>query len=192
MPPKKKDEEVDLASLPPWLRVICAFSLNMKRTHALKLLEKMRTAPKSFQKTIHRDEIVAYAKDKGLYVDPAALTEKQKKDLKYMELIANSMDLNAKVLAKAFSQMISETDIQGQKVKIIVFSIKLIYYSYYRRKKIKSKVKSLHQIKKKKRMRKRLLLLRKKKKKLLKRKKKKRNNSLKKNITRPLTFYTSC
>ena len=120
MPPKKKDkdEDFDLASLPPWLHVICAFSLNMKRNRALKLLEKMRASPKSFQKTIHRDDIISYAKDKGYYTDPATLNEKQKKDVKFMESIANSMEMNSKVLAKAFSQMIFETDIQGRKVKL--------------------------------------------------------------------------
>ena len=117
MPPKKaKDDEVDLASLPPWLHVICAFSLHMKRTRAQKLFEKLRATPKSFQKTIHRDDIIAFAKDKGLYVDPNTLSDKQKKDAKFMESIANSMDMNAKVLAKSFSQMIFENDIQGRKV----------------------------------------------------------------------------
>ena len=118
MPPKKKDEEIDIASLPPWLHVICGFSLNMKKTRAQKLLEKMRAVPKSFQRTIHREEIIAYAKEKGLYVDPNALTDKQKKDAKYMESIVGMTELNAKVLAKAFSQMIYESDIQKRKVHL--------------------------------------------------------------------------
>ena len=118
MPPKKKDEEIDIASLPPWLHVICGFSLNMKKTRAQKMLEKMRAVPKSFQRTIHREEIIAYAKEKGLYVDPNALTDKQKKDVKYMESIVGMTELNAKVLAKAFSQMIYELDIQKRKVHL--------------------------------------------------------------------------
>lgn len=118
MPPKKnnKDDEVDLASLPPWLHVVCSFSLHMKFTRAQKLFAKLRSTPKSFQKTIHRDDIIAYAKDKGFYVDPNTLSDKQKKDVKFMESIVNSMDMNSKVLAKSFSQMISEFDIQGRKV----------------------------------------------------------------------------
>lgn len=130
MPPKKagKEDDVDLSTLPPWLHVICAFSLNMKKTRAQKLLEKLRTAPKSFQKTVHRDDIVNFAKEKGLYVDPNALTDKQKKDPKFMESIAGMTELNAKVLAKAFSQMIFENDIQGRKVNFVfmwVFDLKI-------------------------------------------------------------------
>jgi len=80
-------------------------------------MDKLKAVPKSFQKTIHRDEIISYAKEKGFYVDPTALTEKQKKDAKYMESIVGMTELNSKVLAKAFSQMITEADLQKRKVK---------------------------------------------------------------------------
>lgn len=126
MPPKKKDkdDEIDLSTLPPWLHVICAFSLNMKKTRAFKLIEKLRHNPKSFQKSIHREDIIAFAKEKGYYTDPNTLTDKQKKDAKFMESIVGTTELNAKVLAKSFSQMIYESDIQGRKVhKINILTV---------------------------------------------------------------------
>lgn len=119
MPPKKpaKDEEIDLSTLPPWLHVIVCLSLQMKKGRALSFMEKLKTAPKSFQKNITRDDIVLYAKEKGLYVDLAALSDKQKKDNKFMESIIGITELNAKVLAKAFAAMIHELDIQGRRAK---------------------------------------------------------------------------
>ena len=119
MPPKKpaKDEEIDLSTLPPWLHIVVCLSLQMKKGRALTILEKLKTAPKSFQKNITREDIVSYAKEKGLYVDLAALSEKQKKDNKYMESITGLTELNAKVLAKAFVAMIHELDIQGRRAK---------------------------------------------------------------------------
>lgn len=129
MPPKKKDkdDEVDLSTLPSWLHIICAFSLNMKKSRAFKLMEKLRTQPKSFQKTIHRDDIINFAKEKGYYTDLNALTEKQKKDAKFMESIAGTTELSSKILAKSFTQMIFENDVQGRKVISLHFLIIIIF-----------------------------------------------------------------
>ena len=119
MPPKKpaKDEEIDLSTLPPWLHIIVCLSLQMKKGRAMSLMEKLKIAPKSFQKNITRDDIVTYAKEKGLYVGLATLSEKQRKDNKYMESITGITELNAKVFAKAFVAMINDHDIQGRRAK---------------------------------------------------------------------------
>ena len=94
------------------------------KTRAFKLIEKLRHNPKSFQKSIHREDIIAFAKEKGYYTDPNTLTDKQKKDAKFMESIVGTTELNAKVLAKSFSQMIYESDIQGRKVhKINILTV---------------------------------------------------------------------
>lgn len=44
----------------------------------------MQKNSKSFQKNITRENIINFAKEKGMYVDPSALTDKQKKDTKAM------------------------------------------------------------------------------------------------------------
>lgn len=37
---------------------------------------------------VKKSEVLDHAKEKGIYVDPATLTDKQKKDAKFMETVA--------------------------------------------------------------------------------------------------------
>lgn len=48
---------------------------------------------------VRKAEVLDHAKEKGIYVDPATLTDKQKKDPKFMESV--STELTAEVVAKA-------------------------------------------------------------------------------------------
>ncbi len=62
-----------------------------------------------------RDEVIKFAGEKGLYVDPATLTEKQKKDTKFMAEI--NLELTPKVFAKAFEQYLFDLNIKARKVR---------------------------------------------------------------------------
>jgi hypothetical protein len=48
---------------------------------------------------VRKSEVLDHAKEKGIYVDPNTLTDKQKKDPKFMESV--STELTAEVVAKA-------------------------------------------------------------------------------------------
>lgn len=40
---------------------------------------------------MRRTEVVDHAKEKGMYVDPASLSDKQKKDPKFMESVSTEL-----------------------------------------------------------------------------------------------------
>lgn len=65
-------------------------------------------------KYVTRNDIVEHAKEKGLYVDPNTLTDKQKKDTKFMSEV--STELTGEVLAKATSSLI--TNVLNAKYRI--------------------------------------------------------------------------
>lgn len=117
MPPKKKDEDVDLSTLPPWLHLTAFFSFKAKKSRAAAFTALLKASPRAFQKTISREDIVNFAKEKGLYTDLALLTEKQRKDAKFMDSIAGTTELTAKVLVKALGVMVFEMDVAGRKAK---------------------------------------------------------------------------
>lgn len=76
MPPKK--DEIDVNALPPLKHLCVGVRIESAKGRAAKLNNLLKEC-KSFQKNITRDEIIAFCKEKQLYVDPATLTDKQKK-----------------------------------------------------------------------------------------------------------------
>lgn len=115
MPPKKqKEEEVEVTSLPPWYPVNCVLKCEGKKSRMQSFLQLLKSQPKSFQRNISREEIIEFAKEKGLYTDPNTLNEKQKKDPKLLETL--NLELTPSVLAKAFSALVSDLDLKGRKV----------------------------------------------------------------------------
>lgn len=74
MPPKKQDE-IDINALPPMKPITVGLRFDCGRSRALKLQAMLKEA-RSFQRNVTREEIVAFCKEKGLYVDPASLTDK--------------------------------------------------------------------------------------------------------------------
>ncbi|KRX02221.1 hypothetical protein PPERSA_04843 [Pseudocohnilembus persalinus] len=119
MPPKKKqEEEIDISQLPEWFAINCVFKFESKKERADKLIKQISEKPLSFQKNISKNDVIQFATEKGIYVDPNTLTEKQKKDQKvssFMESV--NMELTPEVLAKAFIQFQQDLDIQGRKLK---------------------------------------------------------------------------
>ncbi|EAR91082.3 hypothetical protein TTHERM_00430030 (macronuclear) [Tetrahymena thermophila SB210] len=116
MPPKKqKEEEIDISTLPPWFPVNCVIKCQGKKQRMQNFLNLIKQHPKSFQKNITREEIIEYAKEKGLYTDPNSLNEKQKKDPKLLETL--NLELTPLVISKAFIALRQELDLKGRKAK---------------------------------------------------------------------------
>lgn len=76
MPPKK--DEIDLNALPPLKHLCVGIRIEAGKARTAKLQNLLKEC-KSFQKNVTRDEIIAFCKERQLYVDPATLTDKQKK-----------------------------------------------------------------------------------------------------------------
>ena len=115
MPPKKiEKEEIDISTLPPWQSILVTFAFLQKKGRAEKIIDLLLNKPKSFQKNISRIDIINFAKEKGLYVDPNNLTEKQKKDAKIMAELP--LELTSNILAKSLYMMIYDMNINSRKV----------------------------------------------------------------------------
>ncbi|CAD8197924.1 unnamed protein product [Paramecium octaurelia] len=114
MPPKK--EEIDLNALPPLKHLCVSIRIEAAKSRATKLLNLLKTC-KSFQKNIQRDEILAFCKEKQLYVDPATLTDKQKKDPKFMAEVAT--ELTSEVMNKAFQLFIQDQVLAVRKARYL-------------------------------------------------------------------------
>ena len=113
MPPKKKDEEIDPALLPPWLGMIVRFSYECSIENSEKVQEALTNANFEAKKVITRNDIINYGKEKGLYVDPNQLTEKQKKDKNIAEI---PTELTPELLGKIFVTYYNDMVLQERKV----------------------------------------------------------------------------
>ena len=54
----------------------CIIKFDTKLSRAENILHQLIHNPKSFTKNINREDIINYAKEKGLYIDPNTLNEK--------------------------------------------------------------------------------------------------------------------
>jgi len=61
---------------------------------------------------IKKSEVLDHAKEKNIYIDPSTLTDKQKKDAKFMESI--NTELTAGVVAKAVQSLISSLVVKAR------------------------------------------------------------------------------
>ncbi len=84
MGPKKKEEEVDLATLPECRSLNAIILVRARKERALALLQRIQKECEKWIDRLKRSEVIDHAKEKGLYIDPSSLTEKQKKDPKLM------------------------------------------------------------------------------------------------------------
>lgn len=57
MKPKKQDE-VDLSTLPPLISLLASIKFDCRKDTSLKLTELLKTYVRSFQKNLTREEIV--------------------------------------------------------------------------------------------------------------------------------------
>ena len=113
MPPKKKDEDIDPATLPPWLPVSVRLNLECSKDNATKISDIVNNANFEIKKIISRNDIINYGKEKGMYIDPSQMTEKQKKDKNFAEI---PTELTPELLAKMFIAYYNELNLNGRKV----------------------------------------------------------------------------
>ena len=113
MPPKKKDEDIDPATLPPWLPVSVRLNYECSKDNAVRISEIINSANFEIKKVITRNDIINYGKEKGLYIDPSQMTEKQKKDKNFAEI---PTELTPELLAKIFIAFFNEINLNGRKV----------------------------------------------------------------------------
>lgn len=91
MPPKKKEEEIDLATLPPWVSRNAMLVCSGMKGRANTILDMLKKEPNKYVRYVSRNDIVDHAKEKGMYVDPSTLTDKQKKDTKFMSEVSTEL-----------------------------------------------------------------------------------------------------
>lgn len=124
MPPKKKEEEIDPALLPPWLGMIVRFSYECSIENSQKIEETLNNANYEAKKIISRNDLITYGKEKALYVDPNQLTEKQKKDKNLADI---PTELTSELMGKIFITYYNEMVLNERKVKsfinILLFKI---------------------------------------------------------------------
>ena len=116
MPPKAKavKEEVLDSELPDIKTTICRLNMHIKQNNIQKFLASLSKTQRLYYKIISRKDIVDFAKEKALYLDPATMTDKQKKDPAFADV---PKELTDSVMANAFSLLIADHDLVAKKAK---------------------------------------------------------------------------
>ena len=110
---KKGKETVDLSQLPPVTETISSVILNFETNDKrLRLIESFYKMPEKEMKMISREEIIQFAKDQKIYVDPA----EGKKPAKGEPPIDHK-PITSQELAKAAKLLIEENSVQYRKNK---------------------------------------------------------------------------
>ena len=106
---KKGKETVDLSQLPPVAETISSIIFNFENTDKkLKIIESFYKMPEKELKMISREEIILFAKDQKIYIDPA----EGKKPAKGEPPIEHK-PITPQELAKAAKLLIDEFDLPG-------------------------------------------------------------------------------
>ena len=110
---KKGKETVDVSQLPPVTETISSIIFNFETNDKkLKLIESFYKMPEKELKMISREEIILYAKDQKIYVDPA----EGKKPAKGEPPVEHK-PITSQELAKAAKLLIEENSVQFRKNK---------------------------------------------------------------------------
>ena len=110
---KKGKETIDLSQLPPVTETITSIIFNFENTDKkLKIIESFYKTPEKELKLISREEIILFAKDQKIYVDPA----EGKKPAKG-EAPVDHKPITSQELAKAAKLLIEENSGQFRKNK---------------------------------------------------------------------------
>lgn len=112
---KKKDEVVDLSTLPPWLSIAVCLNFGTSKDRAAKITKSLQICSYEPKRFITREEIINYGKENQMYVDPTQVNEKQKKAPVGGDI---PTELTPELLSKIFVQFYNEINIQGRKVCI--------------------------------------------------------------------------
>ena len=106
----KKDEQIDLCSLPKINLISSSLILDfVNYDRRFKLLENIYKNPNKLVRLICRDNIIDFAKEKGIYVEPVV----NKKDPNPPE----PKEITAEELAKAAAELILDRSIPAMKDK---------------------------------------------------------------------------
>lgn len=111
MPPKKKEEIIDLSTLPPWFPLSVLMSWECSEENATRIAKCIYESNFGLKKEIKRDEIIDYGKRNGMYLDPTQ--DKQKKDKNAAEI---PTELTPELMAKMFVKFYEELNLEGRKV----------------------------------------------------------------------------
>jgi hypothetical protein len=87
-----------------------------KKGRATTLLQKIQKEAEKYLFKIKKSEVLDHAKEKNIYIDPTTLTDKQKKDPKFMESVCT--ELTPEVMAKAVQSHITALN---TKIRIVLF-----------------------------------------------------------------------
>jgi hypothetical protein len=113
-PKKDKKEDFNEADLPEITPQICHLNILTKDSNIEKFLTSIKNTQRTFYKLVSRKEIVDFAKEKQLFIDPATMTDKQKKDPAFLDI---PKELTPIVLAEAFSLFIAEQNLTARRWK---------------------------------------------------------------------------
>ena len=110
---KKGKEQIDISQLPQVSQTITSIIFNFETTDKkLKIIESFYKMPEKELKLISREEIILFAKDQKIYIDPA----EGKKPAKGEPPIEHK-PITAQELAKAAKLLIEENSVQFRKNK---------------------------------------------------------------------------
>ena len=110
---KKGKEQIDISQLPQVSQTITSIIFNFETTDKkLKIIESFYKMPEKELKLISREEIILFAKDQKIYIDPA----EGKKPTKGEPPIEHK-PITAQELAKAAKLLIEENSVQFRKNK---------------------------------------------------------------------------
>ena len=113
MSKQKQKEQIDISTLPEVITCITSILLDFKNNdRRLKLIESMLKTPEKTLKLLSREEIIQFAKEQKIYIDPAEGKKPNKN-----EPAPEHKEITAKELAKAFKLKISEESIAFKKKK---------------------------------------------------------------------------
>ena len=119
MGPKKKEEEIDLTTLPECTSLNIILLAKGKKSRSSNILEKVQQNGLKFMIKIKKNDVLDHAKEKSIYIDPNSLTDKQKKDPKFMESV--NTELTAEVIAKATQSLIGTHILKARIVFLMSF-----------------------------------------------------------------------
>ena len=117
----KKQEEIDISTLPSWLPLAVNLNFGTSKERAAKITKNLQNCTYGPMKFITRDDLISYGKEKQLYADSSQANEKARKGA-----VGASTDvptlLTPGLLAKIFVQFYHDLSIQGRKVFILILT----------------------------------------------------------------------
>ena len=99
-----------MSTLPEPIIVNTMIVCKGKKSRSQAILNQINAKHDKFLFHVQKSAVLDHAKEKGIYVDPESLTDKQKKDPKFMETVCTVM--SPAVLAKATESFIANHNVK--------------------------------------------------------------------------------